>query len=223
MFLEVDHAKHARSSATRAGVAPRGDPVHAGAHTLVECPASGRPTNARRHPAAPFRICRPSRFTPLMRVWAENGTNVAPWTARRGHAGRTSPSPAPRCCAPPVSRRQGRRAGLPSASSFSRTPAAGTNAVACRFAQGDGPRRVEEEHVHVSPLPPRRARGPINVRLDIRFHPREPMAEREAAVCRPDETHGAAPTTGDADGKALSCNLHRVEVNGSKVATARRR
>ena len=35
------------------------------------------PMNARTASAAPLRICRPSRSTPLIRVWAEKGMKLA--------------------------------------------------------------------------------------------------------------------------------------------------
>ena len=61
--------------------------------------------------AAPLRIWRPSRLTPLMRVWArERHERRAELRGCRARAGRTSPWPARRCCAPRASRRPARPA-----------------------------------------------------------------------------------------------------------------
>ena len=81
--------------------------AHARAGTCRPAPRRSASTAS----AAPLRIWRPSRSTPLMRVCAVNGTNVrAERVRRRARGGRTAPWPARRCCGPRASRRRARRA-----------------------------------------------------------------------------------------------------------------
>ena len=82
--------------------------------------------------AAPLRIERPSRSTPLIRVSAVNGTSVAA-RRRRARAGRSAPSRARRSSGPRASRRRGSRAARRRRARAPRRPGSGRNSVAWRL------------------------------------------------------------------------------------------
>ena len=169
-------------SATTSGVAP---PL-AIRSTLARTLSSNAPprdvTNASTASAAPFRICRPSRFTPLMRVWAENGTNVAPMDCT-SRPRRPYFSFASTTMLRPSGVSSAREASwAASASSFSRTPAAGTNAVACRLPRVMVPvlsRRSTSTSPAASTARPEVA---ITFAWIIRSIPAIPMAERRPPI-----------------------------------------
>ena len=82
----------------------------------------------------PCGSARPSRSTPLMRVWAVNGTNVrVQLVRRRARAGRTSPWPAPRCCGLRASRRPARPAARRRPAPARSRPAPGGTPTAWRL------------------------------------------------------------------------------------------
>ena len=150
--------------------------------------------------AAPLRIWRPFRSTPLMRVCAVKGTNVAPELLRcRARGGRTSPWPARRCCGPPASRRPARPAGRRRPARARRRPAAGMNSRGLAVAERDGAGLVEQQHVDVAGGLHRAARHGDHVRLDHAVHAGDADGRQQRADGGRDQADEQRHQHGDRD------------------------
>ena len=147
--LQVDDAEHlAVARNGERGAALAGDAVELDLELGRRLAALGRRRSRKMASPAPLRSRLPSRSTPLMRVSALKGTNVACAVAARARGGRTA-WPAPRWSGPPASRRPAMRAGRPRPA---RPPDARhrDELGGLPVAEGDRASLVEQQHVHVA-------------------------------------------------------------------------
>ena len=154
-----------------------------------------------------------------MRVCAVNGTNVrAERRARRARAGRTSPSPARRCCALRASRRPATRAARRRRARCSVDARRRDERRRLAVAERDRAGLVEQQHVDVAGRLDRAAGRRDHVRLDHAVHAGDADRRQQPADRGRDQADQQRDQHRDRDRRALARRSARCRCeNGSSV------
>ena len=191
--LQVDHAERLAPSAPFFAATTSGVPPRPAMSSTMSMSSTGTvppfsSTQRRTESAAPLRMLRPSKSTPLIRVCAVNGDELARPRARGARA-RSAPAASTRIDRPSGVSSARLESSAASASSRSSSFGRGTELGRLAGAVRDGAGLVEQQRVHVTRRFDRPAAHRQHVAADEAVHARDADRREQAADRGRDQAH----------------------------------